>query len=110
MKAKIIRGDTVEIITGKTDDKGKRGEIIRVIGKTNRVVIQGLNMNKKHQREQQGGGKNTPGGVVEYEAPLAISNIMLVCPSCDETTRVGISFDEDGQAHRMCKKCESEID
>lgn len=110
MKAKIQRGDTVQIITGKRNDKGQRGEVIRVIGKTNRVVIQGLNMNKKHQREMQTQGRSIPGGVVEYEGPMPISNVMLVCPSCDEPTRVGISFDDDGEAHRMCKKCESEID
>lgn len=110
-KVKIRKGDTVEVVTGPRIDKGKRGEVIRVTPKNNRLVIQKVNMRKKHQREfQTSKGRQMEAGIIEMEGSLDISNVMLVCPKCDEPTRVGIQRDEDGLAHRICKKCESQID
>jgi large subunit ribosomal protein L24 len=110
VKAKIRKGDTVEIISGREEDKGKRGEVIRVLLDDGRIVIQGVNLRKKHQRQQQGGrGRTVTGGVIEFEAPIHISNVMLVCPKCRKPTRVGIRRDGD-EVQRQCKKCESLFD
>lgn len=109
-KVKIRKGDTVQIITGRREDKGKRGEVIKVIPNANRLVVQGVNLAKKHQRQYQYEGRTLETGIIEFEAPLSISNVKLVCPSCNEPTRVGISRDEEGAPHRVCKKCQAEID
>ena len=109
MKLKIRRGDIVEIITGHRDDKGKRGEVIKVLPKSHRVTVQGVNIRKRHQSQYQTQGRTLQPGIVEFEAPIQISNVMLVCPSCDEPSRIGIRR-EDGEAVRFCKRCESEID
>ena len=98
------------MITGRGQDKGKRGEVIKVLPMDNRVVVQSINISKKHQRQYQYEGRTLETGIIEFEAPMSLSNVMLVCPSCDEPTRVGIQRDEDGVAHRVCKKCEAEID
>lgn len=109
MKVKIKKGDTVEVISGREVDKGKRGEVIRVIPDETRVVIQGVNMRKKHQRQMQAQGRTMSPGIIEFEAPVHISNVMLVCPKCDEATRVRIQR-EDGEARRVCKHCGSLLD
>ena len=109
MKVKIRKGDTVEVISGKTDDKGKRAEVIRVIPEENRVVVQGVNMRTKHQRQVQTQGRTLNPGLVKFEAPLHISNVMLVCPKCGKPTRVAVSR-EGEKALRVCKKCQASID
>jgi large subunit ribosomal protein L24 len=109
-KVKIKKDDNIEVITGKRDDRGKRGQVLRVFPKTNRVVIQGINMRKKHQRQVQAEGRNLDVGIVEFEGQMSLSNVMLVCPKCDEPSRVGFTRDEDGQVHRVCKSCDEEID
>ena len=109
MKVKIKKGDTVEIISGRSEDKGKRGEVIKVYPRKGRVAVQGVNIRKKHQGQYQTQGRSVAPGIIEFEAPVHISNVMLVCPSCDETTRVGILRDEDG-VHRVCKRCNALID
>lgn len=106
MKAKIRKGDNVEVIGGVAT--GLRGEVIKVMPKTAQVVVQGINIRKKHQRQVQTQGRTMNPGIIEYEGPLHISNVMLVCPKCDEPTRVGIRR-EDGEAVRVCKKCDAEI-
>ena len=110
VRVKIRKGDTVEIISGREQDRGQRGEVIRVLPKKGRVVVQGINMRKKHQRQVQTQGRTMNPGIIEFEGPLHISNVLLVCPKCNEPTRVGIHRDEDGAPHRMCKSCEKEID
>lgn len=109
MKLKIHKGDVVEVISGRWEDKGKRGEVIRVLPKANRVVIQGVNMHKKHQSQIQTQGRTLSPGIIEFEGPMHISNVMLVCPTCDEPTRVAIQR-KDGKAIRVCKKCQALID
>ena len=109
MKVKIRKGDTVEIMSGKADDKGKRGEVIRVLPEESRVVIQGVNIHTKHQRQVQTKGRTINPGRIKFEAPLSIANVMLVCPKCKEPTRVGFQRDEAG-SHRVCKNCQELID
>jgi large subunit ribosomal protein L24 len=110
MKVKIRKGDTVEIISGRLEDKGKRGEVINVILDDRRVVVQGVNIRTKHQKQvQTQAGRNLNPGRIQFEGPIDISNVMLVCPKCGETTRVAVQRDEDG-ARRVCKNCQALID
>lgn len=109
MKVRIRKGDTVEVISGKLEDKGKRGEVIKVLPDSDRLVVQGINISKKHQRQVQTKGRTLSPGIIEFEGPIHISNVMLVCPKCDEPTRVGI-LREDGESKRVCKNCGSLVD
>ena len=109
---KIKKGDTIEIIAGK--DHGKRGEILRVIPKTSRVVVQGLNLRKKHQRAKPGAtpsGRQMAPEILQFEGSMDASNVMLVCPKCDNKTRVGYQQTEAGHV-RVCKhqECQAIID
>ncbi len=106
-RLKIRKGDTVEVITGR--DKGMRGEVIKVLTKEMRLVVQGVNIRKRHQREVVSQGRTLQPGIIEFEAPIHVSNVMLVCPNCDEPTRVGIQR-EGGVRHRVCKRCQALID
>ncbi|NDJ76997.1 MAG: 50S ribosomal protein L24 [Chloroflexi bacterium] len=105
---RIKRGDTVEVIAGK--DKGMRGEALRVIPKEDRVVIERVNIVKKHQRPMQAGRQQVQPGIIEYEGAIHLSNVMLVCPQCRERTRVGFRTNEDGFKVRVCRKCGEDID
>lgn len=110
MRVKIRKGDTVEIVSGRLEDKGKRGEVINVLPRDNRVVVQGVNIRTKHQRQvqTQAGSQINPGRI-QFEGTIHVSNVMLVCPKCGEAARVGIQRDEAG-AHRVCKSCGQLID
>ena len=105
---RIKTGDTVEVIAGK--DIGTRGEVLRVIPKQDRVVVANVNIVKKHQRPQQAGRGQVQPGIIEFEAPLHLSNVMLVCTQCDTRTRVGFRTNEDGAKVRVCRKCGADID
>jgi large subunit ribosomal protein L24 len=110
MKVKIRKGDTVEVISGRLEDKGKRGEVINVLLDDRRVVVTGVNIRTKHQKQvQTQAGRNMNPGRIQFEGPIDISNVMLVCPKCGEPTRVGVQRDTEG-AHRVCKNCEAAID
>ncbi len=109
MKVKIRKGDTVEVISGRSEDKGKRGEVIRVDPQENRVVVAGVNLRTKHQRQVQTQGRTINPGRVRFEAPIHISNVMLVCPKCGKATRVGLQRDGEVSA-RVCKQCQAIID
>ena len=110
MRLKIRKGDTVEIIAGKLEDKGKRGEVINVMTDKRRVVVQGVNVRTKHQKQvQTQAGRQMNPGRIQFEGPVDISNVMLVCPKCNEATRVSVQRDEDG-ARRVCKNCQALID
>ncbi len=109
MKVKIRKGDTVEVISGKIEEKGKHGEVIKVLPDEKRVVVQGVNIRTKHQKAVQTQGRTINPGRMKFEAPMDISNVMLVCPKCGEPARVQIQRDEDG-AHRVCKNCKALID
>lgn len=109
MNLKIRKGDTVEIISGRSEDKGKRGEVIKVMPDENRVSVSGINMRTKHQRQVQSQGRTINPGLVRFEAPLHLSNVMLVCPKCGKATRVALSRTEE-KAVRVCKHCHASID
>jgi len=110
MRVKIRKGDTVEVISGRLADKGKRGEVINVLIDDRRVVVQGVNIRTKHQRQvQTQAGRNVNPGRIQFEGPMDISNVMLVCPKCSTATRVAVQRNDDG-AHRVCKNCEALID
>ena len=109
MKVKIRKGDTVEVISGRLEDKGKRGEVINVVIDDRRVVVQGVNIRTKHQKQVQAGNRQMNPGRIQFEGPINISNVMLVCPKCSEATRISVQRDDDG-AHRVCKNCEATID
>ena len=104
----IKKGDTVEVISG--DDLGFRGTVQRLLPKKGRVVVAGVNVVKKHQRPVRAGRGEVQAGVIEFEAPVDISNVMLVCSRCDERTRVGLAEQEDGSKARVCKRCSEVID
>ena len=110
MRVKIRKGDTVEVISGRLEDKGKRGEVINVLPDEGRIVVQGVNIRTKHQRQvQTQAGRQINPGRIQFEGKTHISNVMLVCPKCNQPTRVNVQRDEEG-AHRVCKKCQALID
>ena len=104
---KIKAGDTVEVIQG--DDLGMRGTVRVVDPKKNRIIVEGVNTVIKHQRPVPAGRQQTPGGRIELEAYIDVSNVMLICPSCQERTRIGVSRVEGGRRVRVCKKCKAEL-
>ena len=97
---KIKKGDVVLVISGNY--KGKKGKVREVITKKDRLVVEGVNLRKVHTKPRRQG---EPGGILEKELPISITNVKLVCPSCGEPTRVGFMFLEDKQKVRYCKKC-----
>lgn len=100
---RVQQGDMVEVIAGK--DKGLRGEVVRVLVKKNRVIVNGVNILKRHRKARPApGGQQIPAQIIEFEAPLHLSNVMLVCPDTDERTRVGFRFTDDGRKVRYSKK------
>jgi len=103
MAAKIKKGDTVEIVAGK--DRGERGTVLRVVPKKDKVVVEELNMVKRHQRPAQ----NREGGIVDKEAPLHISNVMVVDPSDDRPCRVGFEV-RDGKKTRVSRRTGAVLD
>ncbi len=105
---KIHRNDTVLLITGK--DRGKSGLVREVIAKHNKVVVEGLNQMKKHQRPTQQAGVPVPGGVVVKDAPIHASNVMLLCKECNQPARVGYRIRQDGVKVRVCRRCSADID
>lgn len=104
-KAHVKKDDMVIITTGK--DRGKTGKVLRVLPEKGRVVVESLNMIKRHSRPRPG---QTEGGIIEKEAPLDLSNVMVVCASCSEPSRTGLRILEDGNKVRFCKKCNEIVD
>lgn len=103
--AKIKKGDTVQAITGVS--RGKTGKVLQVIRETNRLVVEGLNLRKKHTRAKKQGQK---GQVIEFPASMHSSNVMIVCPKCGKPTRVSLTRSKDEKPTRTCKKCRQAID
>ena len=122
MKAmKIRKGDTVHILAGK--DRGKQGRVLEARLDEQRVLVENLNMVKRHSKpkpiknpSRMGGAQFTPGGVIDLAAPIPISNVMLVCPTCNRPTRIGMTAKEGKGGRevrvRVCKRadCLQEID
>lgn len=100
---KILKGDQVKILLGK--DKGRQGEVVRSFPKDNTIVVKGMNMYKKHLKAN----RNQKGGIIEKERPLTVSKVILICPQCKKTTRVGYQIDKTGSKYRVCKKCQALI-
>jgi large subunit ribosomal protein L24 len=103
-KLSIRTGDKVRVITGK--DKGKEAKVLATQPYNQRVIVERVNMVKKHARATQ---RNPKGGILEIEAPMHVSNVMLICPSCSQPTRVSRKR-VDGNRVRVCKKCTNDID
>jgi len=104
---RIKREDMVEVIAG--NDRGARGRVLRVLPKEQRVVVETVNIRKKHQRPMQAGRGQVQAGIIQFEAPIDASNVMVICPQCGEPTRVGLRR-EAGEPIRVCKKCGEDID
>jgi large subunit ribosomal protein L24 len=104
-KMNIRKGDKVKVLTGK--DKGKEAAVLGAFPAQQRVVVEKVNVVKKSQRPTQ---TNTQGGIMSIEAPIHVSNVALVCPSCKQTTRISVQRDEAGKKVRYCKKCGKAID
>jgi large subunit ribosomal protein L24 len=102
----IKKNDQVKVIAGK--DLGRSGRVLKVLREKNRVVVEGVSMLKKHTRANP--GKNLKGGIVEREAPIHVSNIMIVCGACNKATRIGHSVASDGKRIRICRACGSSLD
>jgi large subunit ribosomal protein L24 len=102
----VRKNDNVLMITGK--DRGKRGRVLKVDPVRNRLVVEGMNMIKRHTKPNP--GKNVKGGIVEREASVHASNVQLVCPECGAQTRVGHKILGDGSKVRICRKCEGVVD
>jgi large subunit ribosomal protein L24 len=117
---KIRQGDTVQVLSGK--DRGKQGRVIQALPARRRVVVENLNVVKRHTRprpirdaSRMGGTQIQPGGVIEKSAPIDVSNVMLVCPTCGLPTRIGYKFKEvkgETVKVRVCKRagCGEELD
>jgi large subunit ribosomal protein L24 len=103
--AHVRRGDTVAVIAGR--ERGKRGKVLRVLTDRGRVVVEKVNMVKRHQRPTQ---KIRQGGIIEREGPLALANVLLVCGHCNRPTRTGIRVLGDGRKVRVCKRCHETVD
>jgi large subunit ribosomal protein L24 len=103
--AHVRRGDTVGVIAGK--ERGKRGKVLHVLRDSRRVVVEHLNMIKRHQRPTQ---KLRQGGIIEREGSFALSNVLLVCGRCDRPVRVGVRILNDGRKARVCKRCGESVD
>ena len=97
---KVVKDDKVLILSG--NNKGKTGKVLKVLPKNNRIIVEGINFIKKHSRPTQ---KNPQGGIIEKEAPIHVSNVMVICPECDTPTRVGSKKLENGKKVRVCKNC-----
>lgn len=103
--SRVRKNDTVMVITGR--EKGKTGKVLRVLRERNRVVIERLHMVKRHQKPRS---QQSPGGVVEKEASIDLSNVMIMCDRCNAPARIGARRLDDGSAVRMCRRCGEALD
>ena len=101
----LAPGDPVVVIAGK--DKGKHGEVLRTLPREGKIVVRGVNILKKHSKagRSAGGNRAIQGGIVDFEAPLSYSNVMLVCPTCSQPTRIRHTVLEGGQKALLCVRC-----
>ena len=105
MGVSIKKNDTVSVITGK--EKGKKGRVISVDPIKNKILIERINLIKRHTKPSK---KYAQGGIIEKEAPLHVSNVMLICPKCGKPTRIGNTILSTGKKVRICKKCKEVIE
>lgn len=104
VKYKIKKNDTVMVVKGR--DRGKTGKVMRVIPEEGRIVIERLNMVKRHSKPR---GAASPGGIVEKEAPLRIENVMIFCDRCNAPVRAGVKTAADGSKSRICRRCKEAL-
>ena len=102
---KIKKDDTVLVIAGK--DKGKKGKVRFAYPEKNHLIVEGINFIKKHSRAR---GQVRQAGIIDLEAPIDVSDVMLLCGKCNNPTRVGFTFLEDGRKVRICRQCKEVID
>lgn len=102
---KIRKDDMILVIKGK--DRGKKGKVRFAYPKDQRIMVEGINFIKRHARAKAGARQ---AGIIELEAPIRISNVMLLCNKCNQPTRIGVRFLEDGQKVRICRSCREVID
>ena len=102
----IKKNDKVEVLSGK--EKGRQGKVIKIMKEKDMALVERVNMVKRHTKP--GGKAGQQGGIVEKEAPLKLSKLMLVCPKCSKTTRIGSRVLDRGDRVRYCKKCSEQID
>jgi large subunit ribosomal protein L24 len=102
---KIRKNDTVLVIAGK--DKGKKGKVRKALPKEDKVIVEGVNMIKRHSRAK---GQARQAGIIELEAPMNVSNVILICGKCNKPARVGFNFLSDGRKTRICRACGEVID
>jgi large subunit ribosomal protein L24 len=105
MAAKVRKNDTVQVLAGR--DRGKQGKVLRVIPDQSRVIVEGINIRKRHTKPRRQGEQ---GGIVEFPAPLHVSNVGVVCAKCGKGTRVGFRILADGTKVRYCKACDEVIE
>jgi len=108
----LKKGDTVQVISGR--DRGVKGKVISASPDTQRVLVEGANRIKKHTKVTQSARGSQQGGIVTTEAPVHVSNVQVVCPSCGKATRIGhrrSEADDNGKTHsvRVCKRCDGDI-
>ncbi len=106
LQTPIRKNDNVVVITGK--DRGKRGRVLQLVPAKNRLIVEGVNIVKRHTRPNP--RQNVKGGVVEREAPLHASNVQIICPECGAPTRIGKRLLGDGRKVRICRKCDGVVD
>lgn len=100
---KVKKNDSILVTAGK--DKGRKGKVLEVLSKENRILVEGINLRKKHVRPKKQGEK---GQIVELPGPLSASNVKVICPKCSKPTRIGYKI-EGKNKYRVCKKCNQEI-
>jgi len=100
----IKTNDTIIVLAGK--DKGKQGKVMNVDPKAGKVLVEGVNVAKRHKKPRKQG---EPGGIITKETPIYASKVMRICPKCNKQTRPAHRFDKEGKKVRICKKCDAEI-
>lgn len=105
MSLRIKKGDVVHVIAGS--DKGAIGKVLHVDPKNKRAIVENVNFVKRHRPSKMQGKR--PGGIVEQEAPVHISNLMLKCPKCGKPTRIGAKISDTGAKERICRKCKAAV-
>jgi len=97
---KVRKNDKIKVLQGK--DRGKTGKVLRIEPSKERLYVEGVNIIKRHTRKKS---QNQPGGIISKEGPINISNVVVVCPNCSKTTRIGFTLKDSGDKARVCKKC-----
>jgi len=104
-KPHVRKGDTVVVLSGK--DRGKQGRVLRVNATKGTAIVERVNFTKKHTRPNP--GKNIKGGILERESPINVGKLQVICPSCNEASRLGSHRDENGQTVRFCRSCKANL-